>query len=37
MQAITEIEDVLSADEEGPTTLSQHAIIATVVRKLGGL
>lgn len=36
-EAIAEVEDALGADEGGQTTLSQYALTAPVVRRLGGL
>ena len=36
-EAIAEVEDALGADEGGQPTLSQYALTAPVVRRLGGL
>ncbi len=36
-EAIAEVEDALAADEGGLTALSQYALTAPVVRRLGGL
>ena len=36
-EAIAEVEDALRADEGGQTNLSQYALTAPVVRRLGGL